>query len=191
MSGFTEYLRDRQAADEQHSRKRLYVDPRWLFIAIAIAYFSICGSGRDGAAFLSQAAPKSSAVKRTAGFVLQHDSRPKGNLTAQHLASSTVSPAAGRTVWVTTYSMKYEGRRTKTGVAYRAELLTCAVPRSEWKALHGKRLLFSLGGKSVTCLVNDTCGPNVRNFDLSTRAWAELTGGKPGSRIKARMGVAQ
>ena len=180
MSGFTEYLRDRKIDDAKHLRKQFAIEP-FLLIAIVAA-----------TCFATFTSFKSSAVKRTAGLNLpQRSSDPKGNPTAQHHASSTVSPAAGRTVHVTTYSMKYEGRHTKSGETYRSLLLTCAVPRSEWKALRGKRLLFSLGGKSVTCLVNDTCGPNVRNFDLSTRAWAELTGGKPGSRIKARMRVAQ
>lgn len=93
-------------------------------------------------------------------------------------------------VWVTTYAMKYHGRRAKDGSVFDQNKLTCAVPRDRWNGLKGRTLRFHYKGQTVECLVTDTVGPKVRNFDLSRRAWTDLTRLAP-SRVQATMEVKQ
>ncbi len=88
---------------------------------------------------------------------------------------------------VTTYDMWFDGRSASDGSAYRADRLTCACPRRLWKRLHDRHVTFRWRHRQVVCLVTDTPAARISAFDLSTRAWAVLTKGMPGSRIRCEV----
>jgi len=92
-------------------------------------------------------------------------------------------------VFITTYHSKYDFRTTKSGAIYDPRKLSVAVPRPKWSTLKGRVLVFHYEGRSVTVRVTDTCGPGVRNYDLSRAAWDALTRNAYPSRVKGLMGV--
>lgn len=152
-----------------------------LALALAVLIYTSCGHDRKQATH-----SLSSSLESRAGIRPADSGRTIARLVSKWPAGRFFD-GEERTVWVTTYASKYEGRRTKSGDVYRAAKHTVAVPRDLWKRLRGKRLRFwrEGGPTAVYATVNDTVGPGVRNFDLSRAAWSALTNGAAPSRVKA------
>lgn len=85
--------------------------------------------------------------------------------------------------FITTYATKYHLRHTSNGEVYdHYKKLTLAVPPRFYKRLVGKTVIVSWKGRSVAVHTNDKCPGGT--FDLSGRAWKELTRGAAPGKLR-------
>lgn len=98
-----------------------------------------------------------------------------------------------KTVTITTYAMKYHGRRTANGEVYSKHKLSVAVPlirkngRSKPVIPFGSTIRLSYKGRSVDVRVNDVCPAGT--YDLSSAAMTRLLGRYIPTKFKGKMTI--